>query len=175
MLEKKIDINYIISNFLKLYRVFETHAWEHENIKINIDIKELNFSVKIFNNGTIVDDIGINFKSSERKVYEYFVSFVFVKLFENVIVSYDEVKGLFYNSSHMNYLSVRVLDNNMLNKCIEIVGNINSYQNEDIYNELEEDYFKIKKGKRKVKKKYDDNIDDRIYYTKKLIKEGFYE
>jgi len=132
---KKVDINELIDKFLKLYNLYESYAFKDEKVSININvyknffILELIYKTSYRNN--VLDYITFKFENNENTIYEYFTTFIFYKIYENVIVSYDESR--FYNEKHKGYLNFIVKDSDMLDKILSIKEDINNYNNEKCY------------------------------------------
>ncbi len=175
MFQRKSDILFSLSKTLNLYKIYETYAWEHEKIQICILFQDLTFQMKILQNNQEIDYVSIQFEKREREIYQYFCLFFGMKLFENVWCHYDEKHQKFYNSIHRKYLQLIISDQSILNSFLVIQEMLNNHQNQEIYDSLEKKYLKVRKKNRKIAQTIEENLDTKIFLTKKWIREGFYE
>ena len=115
----KIDT--LVNKLDNLYKIYEEKCWSDSNDKIILLLAD-NCITFYYNNGNKnIDEFCLSFAKSERKIYKYLSLSLFNKILGDVYIYKDNHN--FYNLKHKPYLTISVIDEDLLITINNIVFN----------------------------------------------------
>lgn len=156
-----IYIDILTSQISELCKIYETYIWRGKERRLAVIFKDNAIYFYVYEGYELVDELFLEFETSEVDVYRALALRLFAILLGNVYV--ERTDKVYHNRKHKPYLGVIIHDDFIREKIDLMVSQQDTdYINFD--NKVIANAYKLVR-RRLCSKKFLDNIEERIYLS----------
>ena len=149
----------------KFYMLYETKCWSNEELEVVVEMINNSFMMALVHGDNIIDAMLFSYEDSERSVYKYMMVKLFLMFLGNVMIYQND--KIFFNEKHKNYLSVLVLDSELLDIFTELrITQDDLDKRDEIVNRV---YGDVPMDKRYTSLEFDECLKGRYYISSKKL------